>query len=455
MESMHLMWAVALGALSAVSLPLGAWLALQFRPSHMVSAILAAFGAGALIAALTLELVAPTVMTLHEPSGHGSATFWVLLVSALVGGVLFVVLDHLLATRGAYLRKLSTAITHFTTLDRRRDQQRVMELCAVPLLRELPVSEVAKLIHDVIEEHLKLGEVLFKQGEESDALYLVRSGQVQLDQNGSLVETVGAGAILGELPLLTGAPRGFTATAQGPLVVLELRRDCIDRWRGDNEAFDTGLRKIATAHLSEFRQREEVIGEAERRWGSEALAALSSGASVPTPQRMRAAAEEQESSGAGVAVWLGLLIDGVPESLVIGAGLFGLISAKLATGVDLSLGEVIPYTLLAGLFLSNVPEALSSSSAMRSQGFSKGRIHLMWLSLVVIVAIGSGVGFACGNHFSHTTLVAIEGLAAGAMLTTIASTMIPEAVHLSGSGSRVGLATLVGFFTAVSFKLLE
>ncbi len=455
MEATHLMWAVTLGALSAVSLPLGAWLALQFRPNRMVSAILAAFGAGALIAALTLELVAPTVMALHEPGAHGSGPFWTLVAFALVGGVLFVVLDHLLSTRGAYLRKISTAITHFTALDRRRDQQRVRELCAIPLLHELPASEVAEVIHHINEEHLKPGEVLFRQGEESQALYLVRSGEVQLDQDGNAVETASAGAILGELPLLTGAPRGFTATALQPLVVLELPSDSVQSWRQESAAFDAGLRKIAAAHLKEVRHREEIITEAEQRWGQEALAALSTGASIPTPQRLRAATGEQESSGAGVAVWLGLLIDGVPESLVIGAGLFGLIGAKLAAGVDLSLGEVIPYTLLAGLFLSNVPEALSSSSAMHSQGFSKRRIHLMWLSLVVITALGSGIGFACGSHLGHGTLIAIEGLAAGAMLTTIASTMIPEAVHLSGSGSRVGLATLVGFFTAVSFKLLE
>jgi hypothetical protein len=41
------------------------------------------------------------------------------------------------------------------------------------------------------------------------------------------------------------------------------------------------------------------------------------------------------------------------------------------------------------------------------------------------------------------------------MLTTIASTMIPEAVHLAGSGARVGLATLIGFLVAISITLLE
>lgn len=92
---------------------------------------------------------------------------------------------------------------------------------------------------------------------------------------------------------------------------------------------------------------------------------------------------------------------------------------------------------------------------MRYQGFGKRRIHLMWLNLVVITALGSGMGFARGNHFGHTTLIAIEGFAAGAMLTPLASTMMPEAVHPSGSRSRVGLVTLAGFFPAVPFKLLD
>ena len=79
----------------------------------------------------------------------------------------------------------------------------------------------------------------------------------------------------------------------------------------------------------------------------------------------------------------------------------------------------------------------------------------MWSALMVITAVGAGVGYLLGEVVSHTMLIAIEGLAAGAMLTTIASTMIPEAVQLSGSSSRVGISTLVGFLSAVAFKILE
>ncbi len=92
---------------------------------------------------------------------------------------------------------------------------------------------------------------------------------------------------------------------------------------------------------------------------------------------------------------------------------------------------------------------------MREQGWAPARVLGLWSSLFVLTALGSGAGYAIGEAVSHSVLVTVEGLAAGAMLTAIASTMIPEAVHLSGSSSRAGLATLLGFVAAVSFKLLE
>ena len=60
-----LIWATSLGALSAVSLPMGSLVALHTNPRPQLISILAAFGAGALIAALSVELVAPTVFALH------------------------------------------------------------------------------------------------------------------------------------------------------------------------------------------------------------------------------------------------------------------------------------------------------------------------------------------------------------------------------------------------------
>ena len=166
---------------------------------------------------------------------------------------------------------------------------------------------------------------------------------------------------------------------------------------------------------------------------------------------MRQAAHEHD--GAPLAIWLGILLDGIPESFVIGAGMLTVVNAKLAHGPPAFL-EVVPFTLIAGLFLSNFPEAMSSSVGMKSQGWSTPKILLLWSSLVIVTALGSLIGCVVGAQVSHTFVVGIEGIAAGAMLTMIAQTMIPEAVHLGGP-NVVGLSTLAGFLSAIAFKLLE
>jgi zinc transporter ZupT len=91
---------------------------------------------------------------------------------------------------------------------------------------------------------------------------------------------------------------------------------------------------------------------------------------------------------------------------------------------------------------------------MREQGWKVGKILLLWLSLVVTSALSSYLGYLVGAQVSHTTIVFVEGVAAGAMLTMIAQTMIPEAVPMGGP-NMVGLSTLAGFTSSVAFKLLE
>jgi zinc transporter ZupT len=110
--------------------------------------------------------------------------------------------------------------------------------------------------------------------------------------------------------------------------------------------------------------------------------------------------------------------------------------------------------LIAGLFLSNFPEALSSSAQMKKEGMAIWKILSLWGSLVVLTAVGAAFGALIGDNVSHSVLVIVEGLAAGAMLTMICAAMLPEANHLADN-NLVGLATLAGFISSVLFKLLE
>ena len=157
---------------------------------------------------------------------------------------------------------------------------------------------------------------------------------------------------------------------------------------------------------------------------------------------------------AAVAIWLGNLLDGLPESFVVGTVLMATVTASVQAGTPIVFWDVLPYPLLAGLFLSNLPEALSSSAQMRMQGMGVQRILLMWLSLVLMTGIAAALGAVMGEWVPHNAMVFIEGLAAGAMLTMICAAMLPEATHLAPP-NWVGLATLSGFFSALLFKVLE
>ncbi len=448
----YLGWAVTLGALSAISLPLGSVAGLVLRPRASIAAVLAAFGASALIAALAVEIVAPTVNAIGEHAG-AVADFWALTLGAIAGGLVFVLLDRMIAVRGGFLRKVATTITYYTRQRRMRDAEWLRDLCAIPLLRALPAEQVELLVRDVKAEPFAEGESLFVEGEPASRLYFIRRGEIDLQHGGGSLGRLGPGGILGELGLVAEVPRKVTARALGDGEALVLERVDFDRWRSLCPEFDAGVRELASRRLEEIRERDSQISAEEEGWSRGAIAALREGAAIPSPAEVRKMADEH--GGAGLAVWLGMLIDGIPESIVIGAGLLGLLTARVAAGDSVAFVEVIPFTLIAGIFLSNFPEALSSSLAMRAQGWRPLSVVGMWVVLMVVTAVGAGVGYAVGESLPHTALAAVEGVAAGAMLTAIAATMIPEAVHLAGSGSRVGLATLFGFLSAISFKLLE
>mmetsp|Transcript_11500 Transcript_11500/g.29046 ORF Transcript_11500/g.29046 Transcript_11500/m.29046 type:complete len:654 (-) Transcript_11500:399-2360(-) len=156
---------------------------------------------------------------------------------------------------------------------------------------------------------------------------------------------------------------------------------------------------------------------------------------------------------APLAVFMGILLDGIPESVVIGFHTQERIRELLTHTADFSLKDIIPYTLILGLFLSNFPEALASSMHMYKYGWRKLRIISMWSSIMIMTGIGAGVGFALSNVLSDGVLVGVQGFAAGAMLTMIASSMIPEAVHLCGP-NWTGISVLLGFAVTNLFQLL-
>ena len=450
-------WALALGALSAVSLPLGSAAGLYFRPGARLTGALAAFGGGALLAALSVELVAPTAHAVVMDNGHSEHgdplnALFVMLFAAIVGGLLFIALDQLVNANGGYLRKTATTITHFTQRRNRRIQRMLQRLGRIEFLKTMSGDALQELVDAIRPDLLQPGEVIFREGDEGDRLLFIEDGEIVLSTAAQgEFKVLTAGAVLGEIALLTGAPRIATAVARGKANVLVLLKEDFDRTCERRPELAQAMSTLASQRLDENRERLESHTRVHADWAREAAEALRQGADIPSALELRQDAERH--SGAPLAIWLGILLDGIPESFVIGAGFLALLGSKLATG-DPSFFEVVPYTLIAGLFLSNFPESMSSSVGMRNQGWSSWRIIGLWFSLLVATSLGALLGYLIGAHVDPFWVVAMEGLAAGAMLTMIAQTMIPEAVHLGGP-TITGLSTLIGFVAAVSFKIFE
>jgi len=143
----------------------------------------------------------------------------------------------------------------------------------------------------------------------------------------------------------------------------------------------------------------------------------------------------QQSSGAAGAIVLGTLMDGIPESVAIGVSLIG--------------GGGVGVATVAAVFLSNVPESLSATTGLAKAGHSPRWIIGLWTAIALASAVAAAVGYGVLGGASPQMIGFIQAFAAGAILTMLADTMMPEAFE--HGGSIVGLVTLLGF--ALAFLL--
>jgi zinc transporter ZupT len=453
----YIVWALLLGAISAVSLPLGSLVGLQTKLRSSTISVLAAFGAGALIAALAVELVAPTALALVESSGghhHNEARnhFYALIVGAVFGGGLFVVLDRIVNAHGGFLRHTSQTVAYFTERKHSRKMEVLEQIALFPLVKDLAPEQVNTLINMLHRVQFSAGEILFNEHDEGTKLYFIIEGSADAINSQGLKGELEAGSVAGIISLIMGIPHPGSLTCREAMTAYSLLKVDFDQLRQLSPEFDEAARELTSQRLEIIGNMVATRDEQSINWIRQAGHALKTGAQIPDVSQLRRAKEEHE--GAPLAIWLGILLDGIPESIVIGSGLLILLKSRFQLVEPSAFVDVIPFTLIAGLFLSNFPEALASSANMRHQGWSKLRIFLLWLSLMMITAIGAAGGFILADSISSTWLSFAEGLAAGAMLTMIAAAMIPEAVHM-GKANAVGLGTLAGFLAAISFKLLE
>jgi CRP-like cAMP-binding protein len=427
--------ALAIAAMSA--LVAGTVIGIYGRPSQRTNAIIMAFGTGALIQALAIDLAYHGANRLiHETHYTGLMAWSMVAFGFILGGLGYYLGNKTLDKQGGAFRHPALAKFYFLK-KKRSEKARVLEkLSDVELLRSLPPQDMEVVLESVSPVTFSAGEFIFHKGDEADGLYLITEGEVQiLDRNDTSSHTLAAlkvGASFGEMALLTGEPRYASAYASTPVTLLKIEK------KKFNELIKMSpyLRQ-ALEQLNSQRILQNVQGAPQMDKDHWLKIALSNIERLSKTEEYMFL-QKHAPKGAPFAIFLGAMMDVIPESIVIGASYSDFSSYR--------------FTFLAAVFLANFPEAMASSNAMMKAGFTKQRIFSLWLVLIVTGAI-AGVA---GNIFLFSAppalITFVEAIAGGAILGMVASVMMPEAYE--DGGSEVGLATIAGFLLAFLFTFI-
>ena len=189
----------------------------------------------------------------------------------------------------------------------------------------------------------------------------------------------------------------------------------------------------------------ELVDEAERSGGltatvvglaGGALAYVAANVALDRAGARRRKSAGPEQTGGGAAIAVGALLDGVPESVVLGLSLLG--------------GGGVGVPVLAAIAISNLPEGLSSSAGMKANGRSARYVFGVWSGIALASGVAGLLGALLLDGASDATVSVITAVAAGAILTMVADTMIPEAY--ARTRLWTGLITTAGFITAFALS---
>jgi CRP-like cAMP-binding protein len=422
-----------LGLATTSSVVMGAALGLYLSFPKKVLAGILAFAAGSLIAALAIELGFEGA---HDLTKHGANVHvaWASIAGGFaVGAVVYYVASLFLEQKGAALRYPSRFMEYALNRKRREASGTLTLLSQCNLLRHLAAEDIEPLLERLQHRAVKAGEVVFRQGDPGDALYIVADGAVEVLNDEKILAELGKGQAFGEMALLSGGTRTATIRAKTDSELLAIAKDDFDSLLAEDPFLDEQVRTLSQQRaLSNL----NVGGANPTVWVQMArdnLDHLSRG------DEHKLLHEAKAGKGAGLAIVFGNILDTIPGCLVIGAKFAGF--------------ESLSVTLILGMFLGGIPEAAASATMLRKAGYSNRMIFLLWSTVLAAGVVAAVAGKLFISNGESSAAVLAQAVAGGAILALVTHAMIPEALHKGGSG--IVLPAVAGFLFALYLALLE
>jgi ZIP family zinc transporter len=147
----------------------------------------------------------------------------------------------------------------------------------------------------------------------------------------------------------------------------------------------------------------------------------------------------KQADGSALAIVLGIVLDGIPESIVL--------------GMTIVTGGAVSAAFLAAVAISNIPEAIAASAGLAKSGWTNAHVLGLWTLVSLVSGLAALLGFVAFDTASPRVVAFVLSFAGGAILTMLADTMMPEAFE--HGGKLVGLVTTFGFALAFGISALE
>nr|MBC8359195.1 cyclic nucleotide-binding domain-containing protein [Candidatus Aminicenantes bacterium] len=279
--------ALIFGLISAVALPLGALTSRFWKPKDRIVAFLLAFGGGALLAALTIDLVGDALE---------KGDFYPLALGCILGGLFFVGLNHVVNNKGGFLRKAATTINYLRKKKIRQYKKICQKLSQIPLFHHLPPEEIQALVHYVSSRTYQKGSTILRQGEPGDSLFIIESGKVDIvdvKSNMRKIAELKENDVLGEMAIMTGEPRSATAVTATDTKVWIILKEHFDLLIRNSPRLAEAVKKLVSARITDLKEKQTIDPEKAKQWERKALDNLDEVITIPTDTEIKEEASAQ------------------------------------------------------------------------------------------------------------------------------------------------------------------